>query len=132
MSNPYGDEPYATAWQQGYDFGQTSSGDTPPDFSGWGYEADVTAYLAQVWREGAQAGRDAAAGSSSSSSSDSGGGGGGSDLIQLPADVAAELANLPAYYPESFAIYYAGDAESYLHSIGISDIPSDDEPPAIA
>jgi hypothetical protein len=48
--------------------------------------------------------------------------------------VADQLANMPAYFPESFALYYAGDAETYLRSIGVEYIPTsdDDDPPAVA
>jgi hypothetical protein len=142
MSNPYGDEPYTTAWRQGYEHGQSNPSDTDPqapDFSSWGYDDDVTGYCAQVWREGALSGREAAASSSSSggssgSSSEPGGGASGDGTVQLPADVAEELANMRAYYPESFFLLDSGDGETFLRSIGVEYIPTsdDDDPPAVA
>ena len=127
MSNPYSDEPYTTAWQYGYDFGSQNPNDTdpqPPDFSSWGYEEDITGYIVQVWREGALAGRDAASG---------GGGASGADVIQLPADIAAELAQFREYYPETMALCDAGDVDTWLQSVvGVEYIPVDDDDVPVA
>jgi hypothetical protein len=65
MSNPYaGNEPYQSAWQHGYDYGAQhpqESQPEAPDFSSWEQDETVTGYLAQMWQEGALAGREAGA-----------------------------------------------------------------------
>jgi len=74
MTNPYaGNEPYGTAWQNGYDYASSHSimGDpSPPDFSGWGYDASVTGAIENSWREGALAAGAGATAPASSSSAD--------------------------------------------------------------
>ncbi len=64
MANPYaGQEYYEEAWAQGYEYGQNNPGDeepTPPDFSSWGLDEETAGYVAQVWQEGALAGRESA------------------------------------------------------------------------
>ena len=141
MSNPYGEEPYVTAWQLGYDYGSQNPTDTspqPPDFSTWGYDESVTGYCAQVWSEGALAGREAtgasvdpgggAPGGDDGGGAGGGGAGAGDEVISLPEDVATELANLREYYPESFAILDAGNAKTYLRDyVGVEYIPSEDD-----
>lgn len=64
MSNPYaGQEYYEPAWDQGYEYGTANPDDSQPsspDFSSWGLDEETTGYVAQVWQEGALAGREAA------------------------------------------------------------------------
>jgi hypothetical protein len=146
MTNPYaGNEPYDTAWQQGYDYtSQMSSEGQPqtPDFSSWGYDDQTTAYIGQIWQEGALAGQQAAAnasgaapgsGSSAGQPSDGGAPPGGTDdgAVELPSDVADELANFASYYPETWAVAQATDPDAYVReSLGIDEPPTDDEPVA--
>lgn len=133
LDNPYSDDPYKTAWQQGHDYGQQSPNDTSPqtpDFSSWGYDADTSNNIGQVWQEGALAGRtDAGA----SGSTDSGGAsptasGTGDGQITLPADLAAELADLPNQFPESWAMMQAGDGDTYFGQVvALASIPTSDD-----
>src|SRR4051794_12471140 len=58
MSNPYNEDPYATAWQQGYDTGMQNPDAAPPDFASWDFDEDTTRNLTTVWQEGALAGRE--------------------------------------------------------------------------
>lgn len=148
MTNPYvGNEPYQTAWQQGYDqTSQQSSQGQPqtPDFSGWGYDEATTGYIGQVWQEGALAGQEvgnaassapSSGGSSAPAPNDGGAPPGGTSAdgtIELPTDIAQELAQFDQYYPEIYAASQASDPETYVRdSIGIEEIPSEhDEPVA--
>ncbi|MFL6117713.1 MAG: hypothetical protein ACJ786_41140 [Catenulispora sp.] len=65
MANPYqGQALYDQAWQSGYDQGSQSPQDSdtaPPVFPPWDLDDEHIGYAQQVWREGALAGRDAAA-----------------------------------------------------------------------
>ena len=58
MSNPYNEDPYATAWQQGYDTGMQNPSATAPDFASWDFDEDTTRNLTTAWEEGATAGRE--------------------------------------------------------------------------
>jgi hypothetical protein len=132
MGNPYTDEPYQTCWQQGFEHGQQSPSDTdptPPDYSSWGYDASVTDYCGQVWKEGALAGREQAGGGGSSGGSSNADG-----TVTLPTDVVAELTGFYEHYPETAAMVNAGDGETYLRqNVGIADVPQEgDDDPAIA
>ncbi len=135
MTNPYdGNEPYQTAWQQGDDYGKSNPNDAQPqtpDFSSWGYAADITTYLGQVWQEGALAGRsEGAAPSGSSGSPASPGSSGSSDgTVQIPSDLADELARFAEYYPESMAIAQAGDPDTYFRNVVGIEIPSEQDEP---
>jgi hypothetical protein len=127
VTNPYaGNEPYSTAWQQGHDYAANQSlAGTPqtPDFSGWGYDDATTAYVGQVWQEGALAGQQGAGGGAVA-----GGGAGADGAVQLPTDVAHELANLTGYFPELTAITLAGDPETYAHTnLAIAQIPTESD-----
>jgi len=132
MTNAYaGQEPYATAWQQGYDYGQANPSDSQPqapDYSSWGYDAETTGYVTQVWQEGALAGREAGSGGSSSSSAGGGGGQSNADgTITLPSDISAELTNFTSYYPELTALVGAGDGDTYYQNVVGIERPTDDE-----
>ena len=135
MTNAYeGQEPYATAWQQGYDHGQANPSDgqpQAPDFSSWGYDAETTGYVAQVWQEGALAGREGGGGAAPGSSSSSAGGGGGQSnadgTITLPDDIRTELANFTSSYPELTALVGAGDGDTYYQNVVGIERPTDDE-----
>lgn len=127
VTNPYdGNEPYQTAWHQGDDYAKSNPSDSQPqtpDFSSWGYEADVTAYLGQVWQEGALAGRDASGAGAGAASGTSDG------TVEIPADLADELARFPEYYPESLAMARAGDADTYFRDVVGIEIPSENDEP---
>ena len=119
MDNPYqGQEPYETAWQQGHDYGAANPGDTspsPPDFASWGYDEETTTYVAQVWTEGAQAGRDEAG-------SGDGGGGGSEEGHEIDW----------SEYPELVRAAQLGDNfDAYLADIGI-DVSQLDDGDAVA
>lgn len=132
-NNPYdGQEPYGTAWQQGYEHGVANPSDTSPqapDYSSWGYDEETTGYIGQVWQEGALAGREE--GSGGQSGGEPGGqSGGGEGEITLPADLAAEMASFADYYPETTAIAYAGDGDAFYQQYLGFEPETDDEPVA--
>jgi hypothetical protein len=84
MTNPYSQDPYQSAWQEGYSWGQRNPGEeqpTPPDFSAWAQDAQTVSYIGQVWQEGALAGR----GGTGHQPGDSGGATGGGAGATAPA-----------------------------------------------
>src|SRR3954452_21839812 len=88
MSNPYNADPYATAWQQGYDTGMQDPGATAPDFTGWGFDEDTTRNITTVWEEGALAGRE---------SGSTGAGGGAEPSYETPVHESGSHVNLPPH-----------------------------------
>lgn len=147
MTNPYaGNEPYGTAWQQGYDYAQANPNEQAPqtpDFSSWGYDQQTTSYVGQVWQEGALAGGasgltgggqggQAAQGSAAASGQS---GGGDANASQLP-HYDAESDTLyvdPEEFPALTALAQAGDFDTWLQGLGIDpSIFADDQPTANA
>lgn len=139
ITNPYANnEPYQTAWQQGYDYAQANPNDQSPqtpDFSSWGYDQQTTNYIAQVWQEGALAG--GASGVTGGGGGQRGqaaqGGGGQGDATQLPhydADTDTLYVN-PEEFPALTALAQAGDFDTWLQGLGIDpSIFADDQPSA--
>jgi hypothetical protein len=146
VTNPYnGTEPYQSAWQQGYDYATQHPAETSPqtpDFSGWGYDSDITGYIGQVWQEGALAG-------GGSGVTGGGGGAGGTGSGGEPGQAggtAGGASELPHYDAETDTLYVsaeefpaltqlaeAADFDAWLQQLGIDPrTMADDEPVANA
>jgi hypothetical protein len=113
MTNPYaGQEPYEAAWQYGFDYGaQNPTDEQPqaPDFSSWGLDEQTTAYVAQVWAEGALAGRGSGAAG--------GGTQDGETPVQIPDDLRDEMVNFDQYYPELLALDNSSSPEEWAMNV---------------
>lgn len=132
MDNPYTDEPYQTAWQQGHDYGgQNPSDESPqtPDFSSWGYDGDTTDSIGTVWQEGALAGRNDSSSSAGSTSPDGGATAqNDTDAVTLDPSLAAELADLWSQFPETYAMMQCADGDSYFSQVvALDNIPTSDD-----
>ena len=150
MTNPYdGNEPYQTAWQQGYDYATQNPSETSPqtpDFSGWGYDSDITSYLGQVWQEGALAGgasgvtgggggTGGAGSGGSSGDPGQGGGAGGGGSSELPYyDAETDTLYVSAEeFPALTQMAEAADFDTWLQQLGIDpSTMADNEPIANA
>jgi hypothetical protein len=126
VDNPYsGQEPYATAWDHGYQYGSQNPNDTdptPPDFSSWGLDDETKGYVEQVWKEGALAGRESGGGQS-------GGDGGQSGLPHYDAESDTLYADAEEF-PSLVFLAQCGDVDSWLNQLGIDPSQFTDEPVA--